>query len=286
VSETRGEAGGVGVAPWIEALALRTPTLPPATHTNAYVVGAGELLLVEPASPYADEIERAIRAVERRLARGERLVAIVATHHHADHVGGAAALRDALGAPLWAHAETAGRLGGAVTFDRLLAHGERIGLDGDPPMRLEVVHTPGHAPGHVCLRDERSRTLVAGDMVASVGTILVEPQDGDMALYIDSLERMRALDPSVLLPAHGAPIEDADACLARYVAHRLAREARVLDALRAHGGPARAADLVPAAYADAPRAAWPLAALSTEAHLRKLGAEGRARAVDGGWLPA
>jgi glyoxylase-like metal-dependent hydrolase (beta-lactamase superfamily II) len=107
-----------------------------------------------------------------------------------------------------------------------------------------------------------------------------------MALYLDSLERMRALEPSVLLPAHGAPIGDADACLVRYVAHRRMREARVLEALRAHRGLARAVDLVPVAYADAPPAVWPLAAMSLEAHLRKLAAEGRAREVDGGWLVA
>lgn len=279
------EAGAVGadeVAPGIERLALRTPTLPPATHTNAYLVGHGEAILVEPASPYPEEIRRAVRWVEDAQRRGVRPVALVATHHHADHVGGATALADALSLPLWAHAETAARLAGRVRFDRLLEDGARIELAGDPPLRVDAVLTPGHAPGHLCLLERASGALICGDMVASVGTILVEPQDGDMALYLRSLRAMKALRPRTLLPAHGDPIDDPDACLDRYVAHRLERERRVLAALEGFGGAATPAQLVPTAYADAPPTVWPLAALSTEAHLLKLVEEGRAVQLDAG----
>ncbi len=271
------------VAPGIEALPLRTPTLPPATHTQAYLVGRGEFVLVEPASPYEDELARAVAWVEARLARGERLRAILATHHHPDHIGGATALAERLGAPLWAHEATAARLAGRVSFARHLEDGELLVLDGDPPLRLRAVHTPGHAPGHLCFLDEDSRALVAGDMVASEGTILVETTDGDMAQYLDSLARLDALGASVLLPAHGGPIVDAHAKLTGYVAHRLAREAKVLAALRAAGGPCSVEALVPAAYADAPQAVWPLAALSAEAHLVKLAREGRAERTEAGW---
>lgn len=270
------------VAPGIEALPLRTPTLPPATHTQAYLIGRGELVLVEPASPYEDEIARAVAWVQGRLARGQRLRAILATHHHPDHIGGATALAERLGAPLWAHAATAERLAGRVAFARHLEDGELLVLDGDPPLRLRAVHTPGHAPGHLCFLDEASRALLAGDMVASEGTILVETTDGDMAQYLDSLARLDALAPSVLLPAHGGPITDAHAKLSGYVAHRLAREAKVLAALRARG-PCTVEALVPEAYADAPQSVWPLAALSAEAHLVKLAQEGHAERVEAGW---
>ena len=80
------------VAPGISMLSLRTPTLPPATHTNAYLVGTRECVLVEPASPYAEEIERVAGWVERFLEQGGELRAILLTHHHPDHVGGANAL--------------------------------------------------------------------------------------------------------------------------------------------------------------------------------------------------
>lgn len=272
------------LTPGVRRLPLRTPTLPPATHTNVYLVGTGEALLVEPASPYPEEVERAVRWVEDARASGVAPLAIVATHHHPDHIGGAQALSSRLALPLWAHRLTAERLP-ELSFERLLEDGERIALSGPTPMRVRVLHTPGHAPGHVCLLEEGSGAMIVGDMVAGVGTILVEPEDGDMRAYLDSLERMAATSPSVLLPAHGDPLEPS--ALGRYVQHRLAREARIFDALAQHGRPATAAELVPVAYDDAPEAVWPLAALSTEAHLIKLEQDGRARRVTGGcWVVA
>jgi glyoxylase-like metal-dependent hydrolase (beta-lactamase superfamily II) len=127
--------------------------------------------------------------------------------------------------------------------------------------------------------------MIAGDMVAGVGTILVEAIDGDMALYLESLRRMDAEAPSVLLPAHGWPLRDAHGALERYIAHRLERERKVHAALVRHGGPASVAELLPAAYDDAPRAVWPIAALAAEAHLIKLEREGRARRTAAGWHP-
>jgi glyoxylase-like metal-dependent hydrolase (beta-lactamase superfamily II) len=271
------------VAPFVQVLPLRTPTLPPATHTNAVLVGSGDAVLIEPATPYPEELERAVAWVEEARRAGTHVRALLVTHHHPDHVGGARALSERLRLPLWGHALTAERLKGELTFDRLLEDGERIVLDGPEPLVLRAIHTPGHAPGHLCFLEERSRVMVAGDMVAAVGTILVEPGDGDMAEYLRSLERMAAEKPSVLVPAHGGPLRDPEAVLAHYVRHRLDRERRIYDALVGYGGAATPLDLLPVAYADAPRAAWPLAALSTEAHLLKLSAEGRVRRTAGRW---
>ncbi|MCB9591328.1 MAG: MBL fold metallo-hydrolase [Sandaracinaceae bacterium] len=271
------------VVPGIQMLPFRTPTLPPATHTNSYLVGTGEALLVEPATPFADERERMLRWLLEAKQGGIEPVAMFLTHHHVDHVGAARDLYDQLGLPLWAHAETVARLP-ELTFARVLDHDERVTLAGPTPMTLRFVHTPGHAPGHLCVLDEASGALVAGDMVASIGTILVEPRDGDMTLYLRSLAAMKALRPTVLLPAHGMPIRDADGLLDHYVAHRLAREAKVRDALRDHGGPAQPMDLVPVAYADAPKLVWPLAVLSLEAHLIKLEEDGAAERTAAGWV--
>ena len=264
------------VAPGVSMLSLRTPTLPPATHTNAYLIGTLELVLIEPASPYPEELAQASSWVEGRLAQGQTLRAILLTHHHADHVGGAEAMRQRFGVPIWAHARTAQRLRGKLAVDRELSHGERIELAGPTPMTLEAMHTPGHAPGHLCFYEPASRSLVAGDMVAGVGTILVEAVDGDMQLYLASLEAMAARGASQLLPAHGLPITDPAARLAYYIQHRLGREAKVLAALRAFPEPVGLDALVPIAYADTPRAAWPFARMALEAHLIKLEREGHA----------
>ena len=258
--------------------AARTPTLPPATHTNSYALGGRDVLLVEPATPYEDE-QRAWIAWARELAStGRRIVAIVATHHHPDHVGGAALLSKELALPVWAHELTASRVD--VPVARRLADGDEIVLEGPRDETWRVLHTPGHAPGHVCLFEPRSRTVVVGDMVASVGTILVAPGDGDMTLYLEQLERLAALDASLALPAHGEPIDDPTALFHRYVAHRRMREAKILDALEtacaaATGAGVTATELVPAAYDDVSPAIWPLAKLSVDAHLEKLEREGR-----------
>lgn len=268
----------------IRCLPMRTPTLPPATHTNAYLVGTREAVLVEPASPYEDEIANTVAWVAAAARRGIELRALVLTHHHPDHAGGAAALRERLGLPLWAHPATAERLSGAVEVDRMLEHGERIELDGPVPTVLEAVHTPGHAPGHLCFFDAWSRALIAGDMVASVGTILVEPVDGDMAQYLASLAYMRSLNASALLPAHGDPIVDAAGKLDEYIAHRQMREAKVLAALEACSRSASPIELVPVAYDDAPPAVWPLAERALEAHLIKLERDGRVARRADRWL--
>lgn len=273
------------IASTIEMLPVRTPTLPPATHTNTFLVGTGEAVLVEPATPYRDEQDLMAEWVQAARLRGVEPVAIIATHHHPDHVGGAMALRERLQLPLWAHAMTAQRLEGIVEIDRLIQDGERIELGGDIPTSLTALFTPGHAPGHLCFTDEASGIMIAGDMVASIGTIIVEPTDGDMLLYLESLRKMSALEPAGLLPAHGELIEDPQAILSFYVEHRLMREAKVLDALEARGTPSRPRHLVARAYDDAPKAVWPLALGSIEAHLIKLEREGRIAKEGDRWSP-
>ncbi|AKT43779.1 MBL fold metallo-hydrolase [Chondromyces crocatus] len=272
------------VARGVEAFPARTPTLPPATHTNSYALGEREVLLVEPATP-DDEERRAWLDWARGIASsGRHLLAIALTHHHVDHVGGAAFFAEALGLPVWAHAETAARLP-ELPVARHLVEGETLVLEGPTARRVQVLHTPGHAPGHVCLLDEESRALVAGDMVASVGTILIAPGEGDMQVYLEQLERLAGVGAQVALPAHGDPIEAPEALFRHYIAHRLAREARVVATLVGLGESAAALEaLVPIAYADTPPQVWPLARLSLEAHLLKLEKEGRARRdAEGRW---
>lgn len=266
----------------VQLFAARTPTLLPATHTNSYALGASEVLLVEPATPYEDERREWLAWAEGLRSQGRRLVGLFVTHHHPDHVGGASFFQEQLGVPIWAHEETARRLP-AMRVERRVEDGEVIDLGG--AMRLIALHTPGHAPGHLCLHEPESGATIVGDMVASVGTILIEPGDGDMRVYLEQLERLARLGARVALPAHGDPIDQPEALYRHYIAHRLAREEKVARAL-AEAGPAgaTAAELTPNAYADVPAALWPMATLSVSAHLEKLASDGRVQQIGARWV--
>lgn len=270
------------VAPGIGVIAVRTPTLPPATHTNTYVAGDGLITVFDPASPYEDEQERLAAALWTRVDRGERLERIVLTHHHDDHVSGAEALRRRFpGVPIVAHPVTARWVDGRVAVDATLepgrlACGERV---------FEVSHTPGHAPGHLVFQDLATGVVIAGDMVAGVGTILVDPDDGDLQQYIDSLEAMRRRSPTTLLPSHGPPLLHGEQVLAFYVAHRHQRTAQIRDALDQLGA-ATPEELAPRVYPELPPAAWRVAARQITSHLRWMRRHGLARPVEAGrWAP-
>jgi len=276
-------AAGIAVCP------VRTPTLPPATHTNTYVFGGPErgtcdLVVIDPASPFDEERAALDRELATLQAAGARVLAILLTHHHLDHVSGAAHLAASTGAPIWAHPDTARLLTGQVAIDRLLVDGDLIELAGSPTRRVRVLHTPGHAPGHLCFAEEETGFVAVGDMVASISTILIDPEsEGDMRQYLASLDRLAGLGARALLPAHGGPIADPAGKLAEYVRHRLWREERVAAAL-AERGRSRARDLVPLAYADTAPALHGLAERSLLAHLFKLEADGRARREGDEWM--
>jgi len=265
----QGQPTLLSVAPGIRVLALRTPTLPPAAHTNVYLVGPerGPVAVVDPGSPYADQ--QAI--LDAHL--GELPIALILlTHHHGDHVGGAAALAARWGVPIAAHRATARRLAGRVPVTRLIEDGEEV-------FGATAIFTPGHADGHLCF--EVGAATIAGDMVAGIGTILIDPSEGDMGDYLASLERLLARPATTLLPAHGPVIADGPVKLRAYLAHRRMREARVAAALS--GAPRSLRDLLPLAYGDTPAALWPLAERSLLAHLVKLVRDGKAAERDGGW---
>jgi hypothetical protein len=164
----------VEVRPAITMIPQKSETLPPATHTNAVVIGDGEVLIVDPGSADPEELAALYRVVDGALLPGRKPLAIALTHRHRDHLAGVEAVRARYGIPVWAHALVRDR----ARVDRELHEGDFIELDGRHPRRLRVLETPGHrvAPR---LLVETSKTLVAGDLV-SPGTVIVDPPEGNM----------------------------------------------------------------------------------------------------------
>lgn len=260
----------IELRPGILLLPLAAATLPPASHTNCFLLGREEAVLIDPGSPFDAENAKLLDALERtRATLGRRPSAIWLSHHHPDHVGGVEVVRRALELPVYAHAlavEPLARRGIAV--DGLLHDGQEIPLAGAPPMTVRVHHTPGHARGHLAFEIAETRDLLAGDLVAGMGTIVIDPPEGDMDHYLASLERLRALAPRTLFVSHGAPFLDAVGKLDEYVAHRLAREGAIRAAWNA--GRRSTRELVAEVYPDLPPAHQPLAERQVLAHLARL----------------
>ncbi|MEM9555742.1 MAG: MBL fold metallo-hydrolase [Acidobacteriota bacterium] len=261
--------------PGVVLLPLRTPTLPPATHTNAVLLGTGDAVLIDPATPLAEEQDRLLAALDAFVAAGRRIRAIWLTHHHPDHVGAVLRVRRHLGVPIQAHADSAAGLAAqGIAIDETLAGDTVVDLGGpDAPFPVRVLHTPGHTRGHLAFLDETHGSLIAGDLASTLSTIVIDPPEGDMSAYLDSLERVVARRPRTLFPAHGPVVLNAVGTLERLHRHRLEREEQIL---AAHAdGHTSVETLVPIVYAGIPEALYPVAARQAEAHLHRLRALGR-----------
>ena len=255
--------------PGMQLLPLRTETLPPATHTNAYVLGNRERVLVDPGASGEAEIGRLRLAARALEQEGGRFTGIWLTHHHRDHIGAVRAMREFLGVPVWAHALTAERVASAgIEVQHEFADGQRVVLDGDPPLTIRVIHTPGHARGHLCFFEERLRAAVVGDLVAGGSTIVIDPPEGDMDDYLNSLQKVIDLKPRYLLPGHGPLVTQAVAKLEEMIEHRHWREEKVLASWRS--GLRQPKEMLPKVYEDVAPAAYPLAERQILAHLDRL----------------
>lgn len=271
----------IELRPGIFLFPVRTPTLPPATHTNCYIVGGDEIVIIDPASPYEEEQRELDAFIDGLIAEGRRVREIIITHLHQDHIGGVEHLRARLGVPVAAHRLTADRIRQSVTVDRLMEDEEQIELEGDPGWRLRALHTQGHARGHLCFYEEITGAIITGDLVVGIGTVVIDPPEGNMKQYFDSLHRLLALPRlSILFPAHGPAIGSAREKIEEYIQHRTMRENKILSAVKA--GASLPHEMVEVAYTDVDPALWGLAERSTIAHLEKLEEEGRVSRHDGG----
>src|SRR3954468_11489535 len=250
------------LSPLVRRVVCDNPSHMTGPGTNTYLVGIDEVAVIDPGPASEQHTDAIIGGAER-----DRIRWIVLTHTHPDHETGATRLAEATGAQIWAY----NKREPSVHVDRALADGDTI--DGTE-FRLEVLHTPGHAPNHLCFFLDEERILFTGDTILGDMYSVVSPKTGgDMAKYLATLERLKKMRLSKIAPGHGDVIEEPKARIDEYLQHRLGREKQIIAILRKH--PAKIREIVATLYVDTPEPLLDVAAKQVHAHLLKLKAEGK-----------
>jgi glyoxylase-like metal-dependent hydrolase (beta-lactamase superfamily II) len=242
--------------------------------TNTYLVGGEALAVIDPGPADAAHVAAILEAAAGRI----RL--ILCTHTHADHCSAAAALAQATGAPIAGRPPGPGGHHVPVDFDRHLGDGDEVRFAG---VSLTVIHTPGHASNHLCFLLEQTGMLFCGDHIVQGSTVVIPPPDGNMRAYLTSLKRLADAGSRILAPGHGHLLGEPRRQAERLLQHRLAREDKVRQALKARQGPVPLAALLPTVYGDVPSSLHALAACSLQAHLDKLIEDGEITAGGAGY---
>ncbi|WP_293898766.1 MBL fold metallo-hydrolase [Phenylobacterium sp.] len=270
------------VSPLIRRVTANNPGPFTFKGTGTYIVGQGEVAVIDPGPDDPAHLEAILAAVA-----GETVTHILITHHHSDHSPLAGALKAATGATIYGCAvagheeEDTGEVKMEAGHDHdfkpdvTLCEGGTVQGNG---WTMEAIPTPGHTSNHICYALKEENGLFSGDHIMGWSTTVITPPDGDMSDYLASLEVIRARNFATLWPTHGPPIREVDAFIAAYAEHRQERVDQILGALKA--GPARIRDLVPRLYADVDARLHPAAARSMLAAMIHLVRQG-ALATDG-----
>jgi glyoxylase-like metal-dependent hydrolase (beta-lactamase superfamily II) len=273
------------VHPLVRRLLAPNPSPFTYTGTQTYLVGAGEVAVIDPGPDLDAHVGATLAATA-----GERIGAILCTHTHRDHSPASRPLAAASGAPIVGCAPLAleddgPRADAAFDFDyrpeRVLADGEA--LDGEG-WRLRAVATPGHTSNHLCFALEGTGLLFTGDHVMGWSTTVVSPPDGEMSLYMESLKLLLARDDKVYHPAHGPAVDKPHAHVRALIAHRRMREKQILGRLGEGEGQIPA--MVESMYREIDPRLHPAACRSVLAHLVDLERRGLVRPVGEAWALA
>jgi len=243
---------------------------------NTYLLTApdGSAALVDAGTGEAQHLDELRAALDKARAR---LTKVLVTHGHRDHIDGAPQLAREHPAAAFFKFRTPHDGGGPIAW-QTLSDGDVVIAGGEP---VTVLHTPGHAPDHVVLHHEQTGTIFTGDLVVSGSSVMIDTSGGGhLGQYLASLERVRALAPERLLPAHGPMVDDPNRLLTAYLDHRRMREEQVIAALRAGRSDVEA--IAESIYDDLDPALMPAAHENVRAHLDKLKSDGIAT-DDGGW---
>ena len=256
----------------VECIPIKTATLPPAISTNCYILGypKGQIIIVDPAAKDSNEIKKLERRITQLIEEGHEIIATIFTHSHSDHIGDLKEISKIYSAPVWTSVETNSAIQ-EIHCDRILSDGDTIELKSpEGKMLLEILITPGHCPGHICLNT--SAGIVSGDMVAGIGTILIPPGDGNMEEYLSQLKRLENLKPKLLFPSHGPVLSMPKKILRHYIEHRTIRQGKICNAVKE--GINNVNDIAKIAYSDTPNAHPALSRQQTLSHLLSLEREG------------
>lgn len=266
--------------PRIICFPLRTKTLPPATHTNCFIVGKKEFIIIDAASPFEEEQTKLFALVDEFIEKGFRCKEIIVSHLHPDHFGGETVLKNrlrekyGLEIPLAAHKITAEDLRGKIEFQKFIEDEQVFKLKDEAGVNFEIkaLHTPGHARGHLCFYDETYGFLLSSDNVIGTGSVVIAHPEGNMIDYLNSLERMKNL-PNLrfLAGSHGSAIFDAKGKIEDYIEHRLEREKQILKAIKK--GAKTPEEITEKVYQGLDEKLFPLAFKSVLAHIAKIRAE-------------